>query len=829
MPDKSNPANSNPANPNQAAFPTQARVVIIGGGAVGASCLYHLCKAGWTDCLLLEKNELTAGSTWHAAGNVPTFSSSWSIMNMQRYSAGLYRGLGAEVDYPMNYHVTGSVRLGHSRERLQEFQRVVGMGRAQGMDLEILAPDDISAKYPFAAVHDLTGALYDPYDGDIDPAQLTQALAKGARQMGGRIERFCPATGVRREGDEWVVSTPKGDVRCEIVVNAAGYYAREVGKWFGRDVPMMVMSHQYMLFDTVPELAKWSADVGHKLPLLRDVDSSYYLRQEKNGFNLGPYERNCRAHWVTPDDPFPQDFSFQLFPDDLERLEWYIADAMARVPLLEKAGLTKVINGPIPYTPDGNPLIGPMPGVPNAYEACVFTFGICQSGGAGKVLAEWITEGATEWDMWSCDPRRFTGFEDQDYCVKKGREVYGHEYAMQFPHHVWPEGRGKKLSAVHERTRDLGAQFGAYNGWERALWYARAGDDTSEAAQQTWDREGPWFGAVAGECAAVRDAAGILDLPGFSRFHLSGPGVADWLARQITGKVPGVGRLGLAYFADDKGRIVTEMSVARLGEDDLLLITAATAQLHDRDWLLAHLAPGLHLRDETAEWSTQILTGPESRAILAAVSDADLAKGWLTLQTAHIAGVAVRLMRVSFAGELGWEIHSRLADTAQVWDAVMAAGAPMGLRPFGMFALNSLRVEKGYRAWKGDLSTDYSVLQGGLERFIDWTKPEFRGRAALAAEKQRGVTKRFCTLVIDAGDQDPPYMANIWQGGRIVGEVTSGYYGHRVGACIGLGMLAAEVNVPGAEVEVEIFGVKYPAVVQADEPLWDAKNARIRA
>jgi dimethylglycine dehydrogenase len=810
-------------------FPGTARVVIIGGGAVGASALYHLAKAGWADAVLLEKNELTAGSTWHAAGNVPTFSSSWSIMNMQRYSAELYRGLGAAVDYPMNYHVTGSVRLGHTVERLREFQRVVGMGRYQGMDLDILGPSEIRDRYPFVETHDLTGALYDPYDGDIDPAQLTQALAKGARQMGARIERFCPATGVRREGDEWVVETPKGDIRCEIVVNAAGYYAREVGRWFGREVPMVSMSHQYMLFDTIPELADWTARVGHKLPLLRDVDSSYYLRQEKSGFNLGPYERTCKAHWITPDDPFPEDFSFQLFPDDLERLEWYIADAMARVPLLEKAALTKVINGPIPYTPDGNPLIGPMPGVPNAFEACVFTFGICQAGGAGKVLAEWVTEGATEWDMWSCDPRRFGGWEDPGYCIAKGMEVYGHEYAIHFPHHVWPEGRGKKLSAVHARTKALGAQFGPYNGWERALWYARPGDDTSEEAQRTWTREGPWFAAVREECLAVRDAAGILDLPGFSRFMISGPGAVDWLSAQITGKVPPVGRLGLAYFADDKGRIVTEMSVARLGEDQVLLITAATAQVHDREWLQRHLAPGLTLFEATDLWSCQILTGPRSREILAQVSDGDLAKGWLTFQTSRIAGVEVYLFRVSFAGELGWEIHTPVADTARVWDAVMAAGAPLGLRPFGMFALNSLRIEKGYRAWKGDLSTDYTVLQGGLERFIDWSKPDFRGKAALAAEKQAGVTKRFVTLTAQVGDCDPPYMSTLWHEGRVVGETTSAYWGHRVGSCVALGMLRADLAEPGTALEIEVFGTRYPAQVQGDGPLWDPKNERIRA
>lgn len=482
-----------------------ARVVIIGGGAVGASALYHLAKAGWTDCLLLEKNELTAGSTWHAAGNVPTFSASWSIMNMQRYSAGLYRGLGEAVNYPMNYHVTGSVRLGHSRERLQEFRRVLGMGRYQGMDLDILGPDEITSRYPFLETHELEGALYDPYDGDIDPAQLTQALAAGARQMGARIERFCPVTAARWTGSEWVLATPKGEVRAEYVVNAGGYYAAHVGAMFGRRVPMMVMSHQYMLFDTIPELEAWTKEVGHKLPLLRDVDSSYYLRQEKMGFNLGPYENPCRSHWATPDDPFPEDFSFQLFPDDLDRLEWHINDAMARVPLLQKANLTKVINGPIPYTPDGNPLIGPMPGVPNAFEACVFTFGICQAGGAGKVLAEWVTEGGTEWDMWSCDPRRFTGWEDHDYLVAKGMEVYGHEYGMHFPMARWPAAPDRKLSPVHDKLKALGAQFAPYNGWERAEWFAAPGDDTRWEATQTWGRAGPWEARIKAECEAVRD------------------------------------------------------------------------------------------------------------------------------------------------------------------------------------------------------------------------------------------------------------------------------------------------------------------------------------
>lgn len=813
-------------------LPGTARVVIIGGGAVGVSSLYHLAKAGWTDCVLLEKNELTSGSTWHAAGNVPTFSSSWSLMNMQRYSTELYRGLAAEVGYPMNYHVTGSIRLAHTRERMQEFQRARGMGRYQGMDIDVIGLDEIKRRYPFIETHELQGALYDPNDGDIDPAQLTQALAKGARDMGAKIVRFCPVTGVRREKGEWVVSTEKGDIRCEKVVNAAGYRAAEVGRMFGRDVPMMVMSHQYILFEEIPELAAWSKEVGHKLPLLRDVDTSYYLRQEKNGMNLGPYERNCRAHWATADDPMPADFSFQLYPDDLERLEWYLDDAVRRVPILGTAGLSKVINGPIPYAPDGNPLIGPMPGVPDAFEACVFTFGIAQAGGAGKVLAEWVTEGRTEWDMWSCDPRRFTAFAAApDYAVAKGMEVYGHEYAIHFPRHAWPAARDRKLSPVHDRIRNLGAQFDAYNGWERATWFAQPGDDISQESSRTFRRSGPWERRVREECLAVRDAAGILDLPGFSRFHLQGPGARAWLSTMITGIVPRPGRIGLAYLGNDDGRIVTEMSLLAIDEDFFFLITAAVAQLHDFEWLKNHLpqGSGIELEDVTDNFSCQILSGPKTRAILAEVTDADLTKPWLTHQSAQIGGRWCQLVRVSFTGELGWEVHSKVEDTATIFDAVWAAGRKHGLKPFGMFALDSLRLEKGYRAWKQDLSTDYTILQGGLERFVKWDKPEFMGKAALRNEKQQGVKKRFVTLVVDAGECDAPYMSTLWHDGKVVGETTSGGFGYRVDKSIALGMLRSDLAVPGTTIEVEIFGERRSATVQDDKPLWDPDNSRLKA
>ena len=813
-------------------FPTTARVVIIGGGAVGASSLYHLAKAGWTDCVLLEKNELTAGSTWHAAGNVPTFSTSWSIMNIQRYSTELYRGLGAAVDYPMHYHVTGSIRLAHSKERMQEFERAAGMGRYQGMPIEILDPAETKARYPFLETHDLRGSLYDPNDGDIDPAQLTQALAKGARDLGAQILRFTPATGVSRENGEWIVHTEKGDIRCEIVVNAAGYYAQRVGEWFkpygGRTVPMMVMSHQYLLSEEIPEIEAWTKEQGHKLPLLRDVDSSYYLRQEKHGFNLGPYERNCKAHWITPDDPMPDDFSFQLYPDDLDRLEWYIEDAMARVPLLGQAGISKVINGPIPYAPDGNPLIGPMPGVPNAYEACVFTFGIAQGGGAGKVLAEWVTEGQTEWDMWSCDPRRFTDYTDPQHCIEKGMEIYGHEYGMHFPWKSWPAGRDRKLSPVHDHVKALGGQMGAYGGWERANWFAHPGDDTSLEATETWNRAGPWEPRIRQECEAVRDHCGVLDLPGFSRFKVIGPGADDWLRGLVTGALPKIGRVGLVYFADDRGRIVTEMSVTREAEDHFILVTAAAAQWHDREWLERHIRAdaAFTLEDWTTRMSTLIVTGPASRDILGGLCKADLTLPWLSFQESEIAGGWCALLRVSFAGELGWEVHAENADMPAIYDAILAAGA----KPFGMWALNSLRIEKGYRAWKGDLSTDYSLLEGGLDRFVRLDKPQdFPGKTALLNERQQGVKKRFVTPTVEAGEADAPYMSTLWHNGQVVGETTSGAWGYRVGTSIALGMLRADLTEPGTQIEVEIYGQRYPAIVQPDAPLWDPENERLRA
>ncbi len=813
-------------------FPTTARVVIIGGGVVGTSALFHLARAGWTDCVLLEKNELTAGSTWHAAGNVPNFAPNWAIMNMQRYGAELYRGLAEEVDYPMNYHVTGSVRLAHSKQRMQEFEKISGQALAQGLQMDVMSPKELQEYHPFIELHDLEGGMWDPLDGDIDPAQLTQALAKGARDAGGRIERFSPVTGIDRDGDEWIVKTEKGDIRCEYVVNCAGYYAQRVGEMFkpfgGRTVPMVVMSHQYFLTGQLPELEAWTKENGRKVPLLRDPDISYYLRQDKNGLNLGPYERNCKAHWVTPDDPMPEDFSFQLYPDDLERLEFYIEDAMARLPLLGEGGVERNINGPIPYAPDGLPMIGPMPGVKNAFEAHSFTFGIAQGGGAGKVLAEWIMHGETEIDMWSVDPRRYTDYADHDYCLSKALETYGHEYAMHFPHHEWPEGRDKKHSALHSRLADAGAQFGAYNGWERANWYALDGEDTSEEATQTWDRTGPWTAAIKREVEAVSTGCGMLPITGFSRYSIKGAGAKDFVDGLTASRLPKPGRVTLAYFPDSRGRILTETSVMVHSDDEVGLITAAVAQWHDYEIFSRQLPEGLTITDHTTDVECLLVTGPKARDILAPLVEGhDLSKSWLSVSMeGTVAGQECALIRVSFAGELGWEIHAEPAAMPAIWDALAEAG----VTPFGMYALNSMRIEKGYRAWKGDLSTDYTLLEGGLDRFVKLDKPvDFPGKAALMAEVEAGRKKGFVTLEVEAGDKDAPYMAPIWHGDEIVGEVTSCAMGYRTGKCVALGMVRADMLSVGTELEVDVYGTRRKAVVQEDQPMWDPANERIRA
>ena len=806
---------------------SHAQVVIIGGGVVGASCLYHLAIAGVTDTVLIEKNELTSGSTWHAAGNTPNFTGNLNLMKLQNYGSRLYNRLGDEVGYPINRHMTGAVRLAHSKERMQEFEHVAAMANVAGMDMEVLSAGEMQSKYyPWLKTHDLTGGLWDSEDGDIDPAQLTQAFAKGARDKGARIARFTRVTGLQQRLDgSWDVTTDKGNIHAQTVVNAAGYYADEIGRMVGRDIPMVTMSHQYLVTEAIADLE----GLDKNIPLLRDPDDSYYLRQEGNGLILGPYEWQATPHWLK--EGIPDDFAFQLYPDDLDRLEWYINAACERVPMLASGGVQKVINGPIPYAPDGLPLIGPAPGLTNFFEACVFTFGICQAGGAGKVIAEFITEGESELDLWMVDPRRFTDFATKTYATLKAVEIYQNEYAMHLPHRPWPAGRPAKTSPLYKTMRENGAQFGSFGGWERPLWFAREGD----RAEPDLTHGKPHFDdAVAGEAKMVAERAGLLDLTGFTRFELSGEAAAGWLDGMITGALPREGRVSLAYFCNESGGVVTEMTLTRLSQNRFWLIGPAAGYWHDRDWLQQHMPDdgSVLMDDVTARFGTLVLAGPLSRDILAMVAEEDLSNEnlpWLGAAPITIGMARGLVLRVNYVGELGYELHLPMECMNSVHGQLLQAGKAHGIGHFGMYAMDSMRLEKGYRGWKQDLSSEYSPLTSGVDRFVRLNKADFIGRQALLRQRQEGVSQRFVVMELEHGDgTQAPYGSPVCAGEEPVGLVTSGGFGHRTGKSIAFGYVNVSHAAEGSVLLIEIFGEKRRATV-VPEVIYDPKNERLRA
>jgi dimethylglycine dehydrogenase len=804
-----------------------ARVVVIGGGVVGCSCLYHLAALGIKDALLLERDELTSGSTWHAAGNLPTFSASWSILKLQKYSAALYRKLAASAENPINYHLTGSVRLAHGRNRMDEFHHVKSMAKANGLEYEILSPSELKDRYPLIETHDLQGALWDPLDGDIDPSQLTQALAREARLLGGTIRRHTRVTALaQKPNGEWLVTTDKGEITAEIIVNAAGFRAGEVMAMVGRHLPTVVMSHQYLVTEDVPELTSRG---DARLPLLRDPDTSYYLRQEREGFILGPYEWKATPMWL---DGMPDDFANQLWNDDFERLEKYIEDAMARVPALSRAGIKRGVNGPIPYSPDGNPYIGPEPGLRNFFHCNTFSFGITQGGGAGKALAEWVVHGKTEWDLWSLDRRRYGDYATTDYTVAKAIEVYQNEYASSFPYEERPAGRPLRTSPLYETLKAKGARFGARGGWERAVYLDLKGDVPLDT--HSFRREHVWHGAVNEEVRAVRERVGILDLPGFTKYELKGSGASKHLDYLSCSKLPSQGRVSLAYALTVDGKLWSEFTITRLGEDHFYIISAAIAATHDMDLLRQGLAAdsAITVKDVTADFGTLIIAGPRARDVLAQVTQADLSNAgfpWLTAQYIETVSGRCLAMRVNYVGELGWELHAPVAQLPSLYAAIWAAGAAYDIRDFGLYAMDSLRVDKCYRGWKSDLESGYTPLEASLDRFVDVTKPDFVGKAALAAEHARGAAQRFVPLIFDEdGDAEAPYCAQVFDGETNVGLTTSGVWSHTLNKSVALAYVKADKATPGTKLQVNVLGQMRTATVHA-EPLYDPKNQRLRA
>lgn len=804
------------------AVPERARVVIIGGGAVGASVLYHLAERGMSDAVLLDMNELTSGSTWHAAGNIPTFSSDRSMLRLQKYSTELYTRLFEDPAYPFAYHRTGALRLARTEARALEFERVTAMANAMDYGYELMSPQDMAERYPEVSAHDVRSVLWDPNDGDMDPSQLTQALAAHARAKGARVVRFSPVTAIESLPDRrWRVVSDKGAIECDIVVNAAGYRGAEVAALAGEFLPMVAMEHQYLVTESVPELEARS----EKLPLVRDPDASYYLRQEKHGLILGPYEEGATPRWT--DGALPDDFAYQLWPDDLDRLEWYIEQACERVPLLGTVGVQRVINGPIPYAPDGFPYVGPAVGKPNFFHACAFTFGICQAGGAGRAISEYILDGRPSHDLWSLDPRRYDDYADQGYVVEKACEVYADEYGIQYPEEEKPAGRPRLTTPVTERLAAHGAVFGARGGWERAVWFAREGEDRD--AKPGFDRTG-WHDAVTRECLAVRDGCGLLEVNGFSRQHVHGAGARDWLDGLVCTRLPREGRLGLAWFCDADGHIVTETTIAALGDDDFLLIGAAAARRLDRDWLNAHRPDGsaIAIDDRTRERTALVLAGPQARDVLQPLTETDLSNAgfpWLSARTLVVAGIEVLAMRVNYVGELGWELHVPIEHAAALYDALQ--GSAPSPTDVGMYAMESLRIEKAYRAWKVDIDRDVTPLHAGFGRFVALDKGDFIGREALKDIARAGPERVFVQLLLDGESRLPMFGAPVHDGDRVVGMLTSATQGRRLDRDVALGYVDAASAAPGTDVEIDVFGARRRATVVA-EPAWDPDNVRPR-
>lgn len=804
---------------------THSKVVIIGGGVVGCSALYHLAERGWTDCLLLEMDELTSGSTWHAAGNIPTFSPSRNTIKLQHYSTELYAKLASSPEYPINYHQTGSIRLAQGDTRMEEYRHVTSMAHAMGLEYELMDAAEIKTRNPWLEVDDLVGGLWDPYDGDIDPSQLTQALASAARKLGATIKRFNRVSAINRNASrEWEIQAGEDTYTCEYVINAGGYRGAEIAAMAGKFLPIVSMEHQYLVTESIPELEQLDAAI----PLVRDPDDSYYLRQEKTGLILGPYEWKATPHW--PNGELPDNFAYQLYPDDLDRLEWYIEQACARMPLLGSVGIQRVINGPIPYSPDGNPYIGPAFGLPNFYHCCSFSFGICQGGGAGKSIAEWVIDGRPEWDLWGMDPRRYTEYATQTYVVDRATEIYQNEYAQHFPDKEWPAGRPGFTTPTFSRLSDKGALFGARGGWERATWFPQDGDKRD---YEPGYHHSDWFKTVGDECRHVREKVGLLDLGGFSKFELKGTGAAAWLDTMIAGKLPRPGRLTLSYFCAPSGGVWSEMTITNVDTDHFLLITAAAARWHDHQWLEEHMPEDADfaLTDISNDFGTLVIAGPDSRAVLQKLTNADLSNSafpWLSFQTLQLGSIEVKAMRVNYVGELGWELHVRNDDQVALYDALMEAGSEFQLRDFGAYAMDSMRLEKCYRAWKAELDHEYSPLRSGLARFVDLDKQDFIGKEALVEESKKPVPDVFVPLILDEGTCDAMYGSPIHLNGELVGYTTSGGYGHCVQKSIALGYIRTDLAKPGTKVTVTVLGNPRTAEV-VDEPIYDPTNERLRS
>jgi dimethylglycine dehydrogenase len=817
---------------------THARVVVIGGGVVGVSTLYHLTKKGWSDVVLLERSELTAGSTWHAAGLLPLFNMSYTVGQLHKYSVDLYKRLPAETGQDVSFHVTGNLRLATCAERMDEYQKYCGTANTIGVPYQIISPKEVRALWPLVNLGDgadtphIVGALYHPDDGHIAPADLTMALRKGARAGGAEINEHTEVTRVQRTlSGEWLLHTTQGDILAEHVVCATGNYARQTGRLFGIDVPAIPVEHQYIVYDESPELKNYRAKGGRELAVLRESDKSYYLREERMGWILGPYEQGAPARFA---DGVPDWFGRSLFEADLDRLLPYVEAAARRVPALEHCGIKDVVNGPISYTPDGSPLIGPAWGLANVWLNEGHSFGITAAGGSGWQLAEWITEGEPGIDMLAVDPRRYGEYAGKRYVVQKNEETYRSVFTIHFPDEERPAGRPAKTSPVYDKLDRLGAVWGQRYGWERANWFAPAGVPRKD----DWSfRRSNYFAHVGNECRLMRERVGVIDLSPFTKHEVTGPGAEAWLDGLVANKVPTkTGRIALCHALTRRGGIRSEFTITKLGDQHFYVVSAGAAERYDADYLRRSLPQdaSITLTNITTSRGCFVLAGPRSREVLVKLTDLPLDNEgfpWLTGRIAEIGfAIGVYALRVNFVGALGWELHFPIEYAHHLFDALFAAGKEFGIGMVGMRAMESLRMEKSYRMWGTDLTSDYTPFEAGLDRFVRMNKGPFIGREALEKQLSGGVPHRFVTLEVhDVVDADPLGNEPLFDAtGAIVGRATSGYYGHILRKSLAIGYVKPDCAAPGTELGIEILGERKRATLLVDSP-FDTINHALRA
>ncbi|MGE0008752.1 MAG: FAD-dependent oxidoreductase [Parvibaculaceae bacterium] len=804
---------------------SHARVVIVGGGIMGVGLLYHLALEGWSDIVLLEKGELTSGSTWHAAGQCPHFNGSLNMTKVHVYGTELYPRLEELTGQAVSWHGCGGLRLAQTDEELDWLKYVEGISRLAGYEGGIIGPDEIRQYHPFLETFGVKAAFRTVTDGHVAPADVTNAMAAGARKLGAEIHRRTLVTDIKLLGSgEWQVITDKGAITAEHVVNSAGSYCDVVGSWTGHNVPIANMLHHYMITEPLRELI----DLEMELPVVRDPYSHAYLREETNGILVGPYETET-AHLCWDGRPPAWDFESELIAPELDRLTPWLERATERLPLFAKAGLKSIVSGAITHTPDGVYLSGPAPGARNYWMHCGASIGICQGGGAGKYLAQWMVHGQAEINMREFDPRRFGDWASKDYTAEVSIADYHHMYYCYKPSEQHEVGRGLRKSSLHERLAAEGAQFAQVFGWERARWF-----DKSGKGEDFSFRRSNWWATVREEALAVRERVGLMDLSTFAKFEVSGPDAYGFLERACANKVPAkTGGIILGHLLNDNGFIESEITVTRLADDRFYVLSAAAAQLYDFDQLRWRVRPGerVAVEDVTDDFGVLVLAGPRARDVLARCTAADLGNAafrWLTAQEIEVAGVkGVRALRVNYVGELGWELHTPMRDMPKVFDALLEAGRPHGIRLFGTYAMNSLRMEKAYRAWGSELTSEIDMFEGSMERFIRLDKEDFVGRAASLGRKQQGERIKLAYMAVEAGDNDCRGNEPVYLDGKVVGLTTSGGYGFAVGKSLAFAYVEPGLARPGQDLEILLLGERKKAQIIA-EPAWDGTNSRLK-